>query len=149
MSGPHDFVERIARFVLASIASTGMLAYKVSKAGVNALTHQIAMGNARYGIRCNAILPGLMNTPMAIEGHHAATGCRPRRPGRSAASSCPCAPGGASLPRTDSFHASNVQVPEASHSEVFPGAAHRRTRQGDHSARWEGWPASNPRRTRS
>ena len=53
---------------LASVAATGMLAYKVSKAGVNALTHQIAMGNAKHGIRCNAILPGLMNTPMAIEG---------------------------------------------------------------------------------
>jgi NAD(P)-dependent dehydrogenase (short-subunit alcohol dehydrogenase family) len=59
---------------VASIASTGMLAYKVSKAGVNALTQQIAMGNARYGIRCNAILPGLMNTPMAIEGIAAARG---------------------------------------------------------------------------
>ena len=59
---------------LASIASTGMLAYKVSKAGVNALTQQIAMGNARYGIRCNAILPGLMNTPMAIEGFAEARG---------------------------------------------------------------------------
>ena len=59
---------------LASIASTGMAAYKVSKAGVNALTQQIAMANARHGIRCNAILPGLMNTPMAIEGIAAATG---------------------------------------------------------------------------
>jgi len=59
---------------LASIASTGMLAYKVSKAGLNALTQQIAMGNARYGIRCNAILPGLMNTPMAIEGFSEARG---------------------------------------------------------------------------
>ena len=59
---------------VASIASTGMLAYKVSKAGVNALTQQVAMGNARYGIRCNAILPGLMNTPMAIEGIAAARG---------------------------------------------------------------------------
>jgi NAD(P)-dependent dehydrogenase (short-subunit alcohol dehydrogenase family) len=59
---------------LASIASTGMLAYKVSKAGVNALTQQIAMGNAKFGIRCNAILPGLMNTPMAIEGFSEATG---------------------------------------------------------------------------
>ena len=28
----------------------------------------IALGNARYGIRANAIMPGLMNTPMAIEG---------------------------------------------------------------------------------
>jgi len=53
---------------IASIAAANaMLAYKVSKAGVNALTQQIAMGNARFGIRCNAILPGLMNTPMAIE----------------------------------------------------------------------------------
>jgi NAD(P)-dependent dehydrogenase (short-subunit alcohol dehydrogenase family) len=59
---------------LASIASTGMLTYKVSKAGVNALTQQIAMGNARFGIRCNAILPGLMNTPMAIEGISSALG---------------------------------------------------------------------------
>jgi NAD(P)-dependent dehydrogenase (short-subunit alcohol dehydrogenase family) len=59
---------------LASIAATGMLAYKVSKAGLNALTQQIAMGNARYGIRCNAILPGLMNTPMAIEGFSEARG---------------------------------------------------------------------------
>jgi NAD(P)-dependent dehydrogenase (short-subunit alcohol dehydrogenase family) len=59
---------------LASIAATGMLAYKVSKAGVNALTQQIAMGNARHGIRCNAILPGLMNTPMAVEGFSEALG---------------------------------------------------------------------------
>jgi NAD(P)-dependent dehydrogenase (short-subunit alcohol dehydrogenase family) len=59
---------------IASIAATGMLTYKVSKAGVNALTQQIAMGNARHGIRCNAILPGLMNTPMAIEGFSAARG---------------------------------------------------------------------------
>lgn len=54
---------------VASIASTGMLAYKTSKAGVNALTQQIAMGNARHHIRCNAVLPGLMDTPMAIEGN--------------------------------------------------------------------------------
>jgi NAD(P)-dependent dehydrogenase (short-subunit alcohol dehydrogenase family) len=59
---------------IASVAATGMLSYKVSKAGVNALTQQLAMSNARYGVRCNAILPGLMNTPMAIEGFSAARG---------------------------------------------------------------------------
>ena len=59
---------------LASVAATGMTAYKVSKAGVNALTQQIAITNARRGVRCNAILPGLMNTPMAIEGIADATG---------------------------------------------------------------------------
>jgi NAD(P)-dependent dehydrogenase (short-subunit alcohol dehydrogenase family) len=59
---------------LASVAATPMTAYKVSKAGVNALTQQIAIANARHGIRCNAILPGLMNTPMAIEGIAGARG---------------------------------------------------------------------------
>jgi NAD(P)-dependent dehydrogenase (short-subunit alcohol dehydrogenase family) len=41
--------------------------YKTTKAGVIVLTEQLAQGYARYGIRANAILPGLMNTPMAIE----------------------------------------------------------------------------------
>ncbi len=53
---------------IASVCSVGTLAYKTSKAGVNALTHSLALGNAQHGIRVNAILPGLMNTPMAIEG---------------------------------------------------------------------------------
>lgn len=59
---------------VAAVCSVGMLAYKTSKAGINALTHSIAMGNARYGIRVNAIMPGLMNTPMAIEGISVARG---------------------------------------------------------------------------
>ena len=41
--------------------------YKTTKAGVIALTEQLAQSNARYGIRANVILPGLMNTPMAVE----------------------------------------------------------------------------------
>jgi NAD(P)-dependent dehydrogenase (short-subunit alcohol dehydrogenase family) len=59
---------------IAAICSAGIVAYKTSKAGVNALTHQIAMENARYNIRANAILPGLMNTPMAIDGISEARG---------------------------------------------------------------------------
>ncbi|MEX1236677.1 MAG: SDR family oxidoreductase, partial [Pseudomonadales bacterium] len=59
---------------VAAIASTGMLAYKTSKAGVIALTQNVAMGNARYGIRANCIMPGLMNTPMAIEGYSQSQG---------------------------------------------------------------------------
>ena len=54
---------------VAAIASTPMLAYKVSKAGLNALTQALAGSSARYGIRVNAIMPGLMDTPMAIEGY--------------------------------------------------------------------------------
>ena len=59
---------------VAAVAATGMLAYKTSKAALNALTHALATGNARYGIRANAIMPGLMNTPMAIEGISRARG---------------------------------------------------------------------------
>ena len=44
-----------------------LVAYKTTKAAVIALTEQLAATNARYGIRVNVILPGLMNTPMAIE----------------------------------------------------------------------------------
>lgn len=43
------------------------LGYKTTKAAVIALTENIASANARHGIRANTILPGLMNTPMAIE----------------------------------------------------------------------------------
>lgn len=46
--------------------------YKTTKAGVIALSENLAMANARYGIRVNCILPGLMNTPMAIEARVAA-----------------------------------------------------------------------------
>lgn len=52
----------------AAVCAVSMLAYKTSKAGVNALTHSIAMQYAKKGIRANVIMPGLMNTPMAIEG---------------------------------------------------------------------------------
>jgi NAD(P)-dependent dehydrogenase (short-subunit alcohol dehydrogenase family) len=59
---------------IAAVCSVGLLAYKTSKAGVNAITHQLALANARYGIRVNAIMPGLMDTPMAIEGISKARG---------------------------------------------------------------------------
>lgn len=48
------------------------IGYKTTKAGVIALTENIASANAPYGIRANVILPGLMNTPMAIEPRVAA-----------------------------------------------------------------------------
>jgi len=38
--------------------------YSVSKAGVNALTRSVAVEHADKGIRVNAIMPGLMDTPM-------------------------------------------------------------------------------------
>jgi len=44
-----------------------LVGYKTMKAAVVALTEDLAASNAQYGLRANAILPGLMNTPMAIE----------------------------------------------------------------------------------
>lgn len=57
---------------VAAVCAVGIVAYKTSKAALNAFTHALATGNARYGIRANVIMPGLMNTPMAIEGNVAA-----------------------------------------------------------------------------
>lgn len=59
--------------VILSISSMAVLdsypyvTYKTSKAGVVAMTEQLAYMNADHGIRANVILPGLMNTPMAVE----------------------------------------------------------------------------------
>ena len=58
---------------LASVAGDTAIAYMVSKAAVNRLTLAVASSNAAYGVRCNAILPGLMDTPMAISATAAAT----------------------------------------------------------------------------
>jgi len=52
---------------LAAWEAYPLLGYKSMKAAVLALTEHLAASNARFGIRVNAILPGLMNTPMAIE----------------------------------------------------------------------------------
>jgi NAD(P)-dependent dehydrogenase (short-subunit alcohol dehydrogenase family) len=52
---------------IAAVVDYPNIAYKTSKAGVVALTQNLAITYARYGIRVNCILPGLMNTPMAIE----------------------------------------------------------------------------------
>ncbi|MGI9579388.1 MAG: SDR family NAD(P)-dependent oxidoreductase [Microthrixaceae bacterium] len=61
----------------AAVCSTPFLAYKTSKAAVNALTEQLAMRSASRNVRVNAVMPGLMDTPMAIEGISAATGIEP------------------------------------------------------------------------
>jgi NAD(P)-dependent dehydrogenase (short-subunit alcohol dehydrogenase family) len=52
---------------LAAIEKYPYVAYKATKAAMIAFTEQVAIQNAEYGIRANAILPGLMDTPMAVD----------------------------------------------------------------------------------
>ena len=44
-----------------------LIGYKTMKAAVIALTQNLAAAHAADGVRVNTILPGLINTPMAIE----------------------------------------------------------------------------------
>ena len=53
---------------------TPLVAYRTSKAGMLAFTQQFAMENAAYGIRANAILPGLMATSMSVDTRMRLTG---------------------------------------------------------------------------
>ncbi len=43
------------------------VAYRTSKAGLIAFTQQLAIQNAAHGVRANAILPGVIDTPMAVD----------------------------------------------------------------------------------
>jgi NAD(P)-dependent dehydrogenase (short-subunit alcohol dehydrogenase family) len=52
---------------MAVLATYPYVAYKATKAAMVSFTEQIAYQNASYGIRANVILPGLMNTPMAVD----------------------------------------------------------------------------------
>ena len=67
-------MERQGRGAIVNIASIAgirwlgvpYISYHASKAGVVQLTKAIALQYAKVGIRANAILPGLMNTPMIV-----------------------------------------------------------------------------------
>ena len=57
---------------LAVLEAYPYLGYKTMKTAIIALTQNLAMAHADAGVRVNTILPGLMNTPMAIEARVAA-----------------------------------------------------------------------------
>jgi NAD(P)-dependent dehydrogenase (short-subunit alcohol dehydrogenase family) len=48
--------------------------YKATKSALITYTQQLAIQNAEYGIRANVILPGLMDTPMAVDTRARSTG---------------------------------------------------------------------------
>jgi NAD(P)-dependent dehydrogenase (short-subunit alcohol dehydrogenase family) len=51
----------------AALGRYPYVAYKATKAAVIAMTEQLALQHGPFGIRVNAILPGLIETPMAVE----------------------------------------------------------------------------------
>ena len=59
---------------LAAIEKYPYVTYKATKAAMVAFTQQVAIQNAEYGIRVNVILPGLMDTPMAVDTRARKTG---------------------------------------------------------------------------
>ena len=61
-------IVNVSSMAAVRFAPYPMLAYSSSKAGLNAFTRSVAMQYAQQGIRSNCIMPGLINTPMAIEG---------------------------------------------------------------------------------
>ena len=41
--------------------------YKAAKAGLDAFTKQLAIQNAKFGIRADSVVPGSIDTPMGID----------------------------------------------------------------------------------
>jgi NAD(P)-dependent dehydrogenase (short-subunit alcohol dehydrogenase family) len=57
----------VASFVAWMGAATSQTAYTASKGAVLSMTREIAVEYARKGIRCNALCPGPIDTPMLAE----------------------------------------------------------------------------------
>jgi NAD(P)-dependent dehydrogenase (short-subunit alcohol dehydrogenase family) len=57
----------VASFVAWMGAATSQTAYTASKGAVLSMTREIAVEYARRGIRCNALCPGPIDTPLLAE----------------------------------------------------------------------------------
>ncbi|MEE6518854.1 hypothetical protein FKM82_030145 [Ascaphus truei] len=80
LKGPFLITQAVARAVVASgqnggsiinigsivgkVGNLGQSNYAASKAGVEGLTRTAAKELARFGIRCNTVVPGFISTPM-------------------------------------------------------------------------------------
>lgn len=75
MAGKHvlPIMREQGSGVILNIASVSAwqrypwVAYKATKAAMIAYTQQVAIEHAAEGVRANAILPGLLDTPMAVD----------------------------------------------------------------------------------
>ncbi len=74
---PHMMKARKGSIVnLSSVnqitANPNLAAYTAAKGGIRALTKQLAVEYGPYGIRCNAVAPGLIMTARTLEGRSVA-----------------------------------------------------------------------------
>ncbi len=53
---------------MAALCSGQPVMYGTTKLALHGLTQQMAMAYAEDGVRVNAILPGMLDTPVAVEG---------------------------------------------------------------------------------
>jgi NAD(P)-dependent dehydrogenase (short-subunit alcohol dehydrogenase family) len=60
-------ITNISSILSQRVSWYDQIAYYASKAAVDHFTRAVAVKYARKGIRCNAILPGLMNTPLLYQ----------------------------------------------------------------------------------
>jgi NAD(P)-dependent dehydrogenase (short-subunit alcohol dehydrogenase family) len=67
IEGGGGSIVNVASFVAWMGAATSQTAYTASKGAVLSMTREIAVEYARRGIRCNALCPGPIDTPLLAE----------------------------------------------------------------------------------
>ncbi|HUL84687.1 MAG TPA: glucose 1-dehydrogenase [Actinomycetota bacterium] len=67
LEGGGGSIVNVASFVAWVGAATSQTAYTASKGAVLAMTREIAVEYARQGIRCNALCPGPIDTPLLMQ----------------------------------------------------------------------------------
>jgi NAD(P)-dependent dehydrogenase (short-subunit alcohol dehydrogenase family) len=67
ISGGGGSIINVASFVAWLGAATSQTAYTASKGAVLAMTREIAVEYARRGVRCNALCPGPIETPLLMQ----------------------------------------------------------------------------------
>ena len=67
IEGGGGSIINVASFVAWLGAATSQTAYTASKGAVLAMTREIAVEYARKGIRCNALCPGPIETPLLMQ----------------------------------------------------------------------------------